>query len=610
MAFPREVVEEVRARTDIAMLIGQTVALKRAGRGLVGLCPFHNEKSPSFNVVPHKQIYHCFGCGESGDAIAFVMKTRGLTFVEAVKDLAQSAGVTLPERDLTPEERARLTARQDLYTVCETAAALFHRTLLTLPEGQPGRDYLTQRGVTLETAQKYRLGFAPDGWDRLDRHLRTSRVSPQLGVQAGLLKKRESSRPGDGGVYDVFRNRLIFPILDDRDRPIAFGGRLLPDVAGAPPSKDPGPKYLNSPESPVYKKNEVLYGLSWARGHAQRKDRIILVEGYFDAVSLWQAGFGEAVATCGTALTERHVERVASHTRKVYALFDSDAAGLRAAQKSLPLLQAAQISAFRLNLGTNKDPDEFIQKNGAAAFEALFATRDDLVEMVVRRIVEEEGRDGTAKDRVVQRVIGFLRDLPNNAIRETAILYVAGLLSLRADDLRAQVFTQSDDLQNVPRTPSPERWVPPKDLVHLLWGLIRRPEEVAPIIARADPDWVTDRTDVLGAIVRIGNGVAFAEIVGDLDGTSPGLARTLRAIAAMDGILKEEDIVFVATDVILRMERAALEVKIRALNAAFEGCVKSGDKSSYRMLMIELSALKARRQEINAALSRLPAPPK
>ena len=595
MAFPREVVEEVRARTDIALVIGQSVALKRAGRGLVGLCPFHNEKSPSFNVVPHKQIFHCFGCGESGDVIAFVMKARGLTFIEAIKDLAQAAGVVVPERDLSPEERARLTARQDLFTVCEAAASLFHTTLLTQPEGEPGRAYLANRGITLETAVKYRLGFAPDGWDRLARHLQSKRIAAPLAAQAGVLKRRD----GKDGVYDVFRNRLIFPILDDRDRPIAFGGRILPEAPKD--GRDPGPKYLNSPESPIYKKNEVLYGLSWARSQAQRKDRLILVEGYFDAVSLWQAGFGEAVATCGTALTEKHVERISSHTRKMYALFDSDSAGVRAAQKSLPLLQSAQISAFRLNLGACKDPDEFIQKNGAAAFEVLLGAGEDLVLMVARRVVEEEGRDGAAKDRILQRLTGFLRDLPSEGIRETATLYVAGLLNLRADELRDRVFQR---VEAPPRVPKPLLWRPTRELVHLLWVLIHHPAEVAPVIGNVEPEWVTDREDVLRVMVQIGNGEPFTSVIADLEGRDPDLARTLRAIAAREGLVKDQDAVSVAHDVILRLEARHVDAKIVALNATIEGCVKSADKSSYRGMLHELSALNARKQQIHAVITR------
>lgn len=604
MAFPREVVDEVRARTDIAALIGQTVALKRAGRGLVGLCPFHNEKSPSFNVVPHKQIYHCFGCGESGDAIAFVMKTRGMPFVDAVKDLAQAAGVALPERQLTPEERARLTARQDLYSVCEAAASLFHKTLLALPEGAPGREYLASRGISLQTAERYRLGFAPAGWDRLARHLQAQRVAAPLGVQAGLLKRRE----GREGVYDVFRNRLIFPILDDRERPIAFGGRLLP--ATDPTAKDDGPKYMNSPESPIYKKNEVLYGLCWARQAAQRKNRLILVEGYFDAVSMWQAGFGEAVATCGTALTERHVERIASHTRRMYALFDSDNAGLNAAQKSLPLLLHAQISAFRLDLGKSKDPDEYIQKNGAAAFEALLGTGEDLIHMVARRIVEAEGRDATGVDRAMQKLSGFLRDLPSDVTRETATLYVAGLLNLRADDVRARTLAAVSAVPARPRVAAPTRWIPTRELTHLLWVLFRRPADVAPILAEADPEWLTDRQSVLRAMVRIGSGDAFPSVVAELDEQDPDVARTFRAIAAREDLIKEEDAVFVARDCVLKLEGRELEAKIVALNAAIEACGNSSDKSSYRGLLQQLSALNLRRLTINATISRsaLPRP--
>ncbi|MFN7132743.1 MAG: DNA primase, partial [Myxococcales bacterium] len=416
MAIPRHIVDDVRARTDIAEVVGRTVTLRRAGRNYSGLCPFHNEKTPSFNVVPDKGIFHCFGCGEGGDVFAFLMKTRGMSFFEAVKELGDAAGVTVEEREMSQEERQRLQRRADLHDVTELAAQFFNETLLARPEGQPGREYLAARGISLETQQKYRLGYAPDSWDRLAQHLQKHRIPAQLAVAARVLGKSDRS----DRVYDLFRNRVVFPILDDRGRVVAFGGRLLPGGGD-------GPKYLNSPESDIYNKSRTLYGLSWARLAVQRKDRLILVEGYFDAVSLWQAGFEEAVATCGTALTPAHLEAVRRLTLKVVALFDGDEAGLKAATKSMELFLDAGVEAKRLELGGVKDPDEFIQKNGAAAFENALAHSVPLLELVLQRTILREGSTASGRARSLESVVPIFRRLPR-AVRSQAEGLAAQLL--------------------------------------------------------------------------------------------------------------------------------------------------------------------------------------
>lgn len=599
MSIPRHVVEEVLARTDIAEVVGRTVTLRRNGRSMVGLCPFHQEKSPSFNVIPHKGIYHCFGCGEGGDAIAFLRKTRGLSFVEAVKELAAGVGIHIEERELTPEERQRLGRRADLHAACEAACAWFHTTLMTGPEGEAGRAYLRQRGISEATALKYRLGVAPEGWTRLADHLHRQGVPVDLGLKAGLLKRSDRA----DRVYDVFRDRLIFPILDDRDRPVAFGGRILPHAA-EPPGQPKPPKYLNSPESEIYDKSSTLYGLSWARGAVQRKDRLLVVEGYFDAVSLWQAGFEEAVATCGTALTAKHLEKIARLTRKVVALFDADEAGLRAATRSMELFVAADISASRLELGDAKDPDEFIQRHGAAAFEERLARSEGLIDLVVRRTIAREGSDPGAQARALDALVPVLRRLPERVLGPV-VLDLAGRLNLREAEVRARVAGLAAAAPAV----APQRWVPEKDLAHLVWLTIHFPREVAPALAAADPDHVSDRPEVLALLARLAGGEALPAV---LDSLPSEVARTARAIAAKDAGYETDTAAAAAASILARLELRHVEARIRAINADLPACQTRGDKSSYATLLSALVELNARAVHLKAVstrrASRPPAP--
>lgn len=594
VSIPRPVVEEVLARTDLAELVGRTVTLRRNGRSWVGLCPFHQEKSPSFNVIPHKGIFHCFGCGEGGDAVAWLRKTRGLSFPEAVRELAQAVGVTIEERELAPEERARLRARADLFGACEVADRLFHTTLLTAREGQPGRAYLEQRGVSLDTARRYRLGFAPEGWSRLADTLHRERLPVDLGIQAGILKRADDRNR----VYDVFRNRLIFPILDDRDRPIAFGGRILPGGDVVPDGRQKPPKYLNSAESPVYEKSKVLYGLSWARNTIQRKNRVIVVEGYFDAVALWQAGFEETVATCGTALTAAHLEVIGKLTRNVVALFDSDEAGLRAATRAMDLFLAADISASRLDLGDAKDPDEYVQKYGAPAFEALLGRAEPLLQLLARRTFEREGKDSLAKDRVIRTLLPHLVRLPEGQVQNLA-LEIAHTLDVR-DTIVLEAVSRARGARPADpvATPPPARWVPSKEVSHLLWLTIHFPQLVAPVLAQADPERITDRPEVLTALARLASGEPLSAVA---EAGPEDLARALRAIAARQAEYKEESAASSARRILVALELPQLEQEIRALTLELAACTDRTLKSSYGM---RIRALQARKLSLAAARTR------
>ncbi len=377
MRFSPRFVEELRDRVSITDVVGRKVKLVRRGRNHLGLCPFHSEKTPSFNVNADKGFYHCFGCGVHGDAITFVMETEGLSFPEAVEQLASSVGMQLPARD--ERDDAREKSRRSLYDVMELAS-LFFESELKGSRGAKARGYLDGRQLVGPSVEPFRLGFAPDSRSALKEHLISKSVLVEDMVEAGLL-----IAPDDGGApYDRFRGRVIFPIADGRGRVIAFGGRTL--------DPDGKPKYLNSPETPLFKKSTVLFNLGAARKAASQGAMLIAVEGYVDVIALVAAGFHGAVAPLGTALTEEHLEMMWRIAPEPVLCFDGDAAGIKAAQRgidlALPLLEPGQSLRFALLPG-GQDPDDLIRAQGSAAMQAVLDEAVGLADMLWRREIAE-----------------------------------------------------------------------------------------------------------------------------------------------------------------------------------------------------------------------------
>ncbi len=375
MAFSPHFLDELRARVGLVSVIGKRVALKRAGREHIGLCPFHNEKTPSFTVNEEKGFYHCFGCGAHGSVFDFVMETENLSFPEAVERLAAEAGMEVPQD--SPEERARSERAKGLYDVLEAAARYFEKQL-RLPEGKRALQYLLERGLTEETIKTYRLGFAPDGRGALKAALTKDGTPGEKLLEAGLVVQPDEQ---DRAPYDRFRGRVMFPILDGRGRVTAFGGRIL--------DADPGsnaPKYLNSPETPVFQKGRLLYGLYQAREHA-RDYPVVIVEGYTDVLALQQAGFRTAVAPLGTALTEDQIRLVWRFSREPILCFDGDNAGeraaSRAAERALPILNAGRTLRFAF-LPAGEDPDSLIRTRGRDAMGDLLNGAVPLSEVIWR----------------------------------------------------------------------------------------------------------------------------------------------------------------------------------------------------------------------------------
>jgi DNA primase len=368
MAFPESFVEEVRRVADIVRVISEHVALKKMGTSWKGLCPFHQEKSPSFNVRQEPAVFHCFGCGEGGDVFKFLMLRERMSFPEAIETLARRFGVPVPEGRVEPGPDRK--EREELLALMEAAAQHFTRTFWAAP-GTKAREYLLGRGFRKETLEKIRTGAARDAWDDLLGALR-GKFAPALLLKAGLVVERQ----GKEGHYDRFRNRAVFPILNEAGKVVAFGARSLDGSE---------PKYLNSPETPFYSKSRILYGLSWARDSVVREKRAVLMEGYLDVARALEQGVSEAVATCGTALTGQHARLLKRFAETVVLNFDQDEAGQKAARRSLEVLLEEGLRVRIVELPEGHDPDTFLKAEGAEAYRKRLADAPEAVEWLMRR---------------------------------------------------------------------------------------------------------------------------------------------------------------------------------------------------------------------------------
>ena len=351
MAIPRSFIENLRMSCDMENIVSSYVKLKRQGRNLAGLCPFHSEKTPSMVVYPDTQSFFCFGCGAGGNVISFIMRIENLDYVEAVKFLAQRVGMTVPEGET--EDRA--SRMKPIILEINRLTARFYHDILKSPDGEPGRAYFAGRQLTPKTMVKYGLGYAPNTWDALRNYLKEKGFSYEQMAEAGVVNKGRS-----GSYYDAFRNRVMFPIIDLRKNVIGFGGRVLDD------SK---PKYLNTNDTLVFKKSRNLFSLNFAKNHTD--GRLILAEGYMDVIAVNQAGFENVVATLGTALTPEQARLIAGYAKEVIIAYDSDGAGRKATDRAVGLLEEAGVSAKILQMRGAKDPDEYIKKFGAQRFKLL-----------------------------------------------------------------------------------------------------------------------------------------------------------------------------------------------------------------------------------------------
>ena len=420
MAFPENFITELTDRNDIVEVVSSYVRLsKRSGANLFGLCPFHSEKTPSFSVSPDKQIYHCFGCGKGGGVINFIMEIENLSFPEAVEFLAKRAGMQMPQ-----EENDRESKKRSRMLSLNRDAARFFYEQLSSPPGEAARAYMAKRRIGGATAKNFGIGFAPDSWDSLEETMREKGYSAFEMFDAGLVRKGKN-----GGFYDTFRNRLMFPVIDVRGNVIGFSGRILGDGE---------PKYMNSPETLVFNKSRNLFALNLAK--KSKSGYIILSEGNIDVVSLHQAGFDSAVASLGTSLTAEQARLISRYTNQVIIAYDNDGAGIKAAQRAIGILEKLDLKVKVLRLSGAKDPDEFIKLKGADAFRNLLEASENQIDYRLRSVTDKYDLS------VDEQKVEFLKDasdlvarLPGSVERQVYAMRVAAMVGISAEVVTKEV---------------------------------------------------------------------------------------------------------------------------------------------------------------------------
>lgn len=416
--------EEIKSAADIVQLIGEFVQLRKAGQNYVGLCPFHSEKDPSFSVSPARQMFHCFGCKKGGDVFAFWMEYHKTTFPEAMTDLARRYQVPLPKRPLTPSQKGKQELTRDIFEVNGLAAEFYHAILTESEKGVAGRSYFGQRGIDGEIISVFRLGYAPNAWDGLSRFLKGRRVDLKKAEIAGLVIPKKH-----GGCYDRFRNRAIFPILDMRDQVVGFGGRVLDDSL---------PKYLNTPETPVFHKGELLYGLNTSHGAIREQSLAVIVEGYTDVLALAKHDFHRAVATLGTSLTKDHIRMLKGYAREAVVVFDADAAGQAAVLKSLAVFLKEGLAAKVLVLPQGEDPDSFVNKNGLPPFLERLKLATPIFDFYIDLKLTNAGNQIEGHLDILKEIVPLLDELDSAAQRSFYMRRLSGKLDVTESSLMTE----------------------------------------------------------------------------------------------------------------------------------------------------------------------------
>ena len=565
--IPQSFIQDLLNRVDIVDIVGRYVQLKKGGANFMGLCPFHNEKSPSFSVSPTKQFYHCFGCGAHGTAIGFLIEYSGLGFVEAVKDLAQGVGMSVPDEDrLPPAQRAEVQAKSLALSDVMTKANDFYRHQLR--GAQNAIAYLKKRGLTGEIAAKFGLGYAPDGWDAL-RAVFPDYAAPAL-VEAGLVIDKSEDEGGGRKRYDRFRDRIMFPIRNTKGQVIGFGGRVL----------DGGePKYLNSPETPLFQKGNELYGLFEARQAIREAGYALVTEGYMDVVALAQLGFPHAVATLGTACTPTHVQKLLRQTDQVVFSFDGDNAGRRAARRALDacLPHATDNKTLKfLFLPVEHDPDSYIRELGAEAFERQVADAMPLSQFLLKSVSHEHDlstSEGRARAQFEAKPL--LQAMPPSALRLQIVRSLAQLTQTTPAEIEA-LFELAQPVARVKVAPPRAKRTPPMGLERqMIRLLVAHPSLAANLdqsalgaVAQLAPDNAALLMQLIEACLALGEQANFA-----------ALAEQLRAASSdFDALIAE-----VASDTESDPQTARLELagavrqtKMQVLKAEQQRLVETG----------------------------------
>ncbi len=572
-----EIVDRVRQVANIIDIASQYTTLRKRGRRHVGLCPFHSEKDPSFTVDDERQLFHCFGCGVGGDIFSLVMEKENLSFPEALRYLANKYNIPLPqEKRISPRQRKE---EETLYKINVDALAFFKKNLFNTNEGQKALDYLKKRNISEGIIQKLKIGYARNSWDALLSFFKSKGITPQLLEKSGLIIPRQKKE----GYYDRFRGRIIFPIFDDNGKALAFGGRTIIDAE---------PKYLNSPDTQVYSKGKVLYGLNFCKESIREKGEIILVEGYTDFVSLYGAGITNIAASLGTSLTSYQVRLAKRFDARIIASYDADPAGEKAAVRAVSLCLENEVQVKIMTLPKDTDPDSFLNEHGPAAFHKLVeSSTPGLKFMVDYHLKEGKAETPEEKSKIARIVMDELEKIPNHVTRSEYVKQVSEQLDINEDDLRLIARQKPDlekDQKTIPFFPAEKR----------LLQILLEDKLIAPyVFSEMKPE------DFLGLkggplfkamsdSFKEGKALSFHEVKEKAD---PKLISFLSEILmeTEDSPTLEE-----AMDCLYSLRKYSLEIRCRKLQSEIRKFEKEGDKKKSFSLLNQL-------QEIKRQMTRL-----
>ncbi len=580
--IPDDVVDEVRARADIVEIIGDHVALKRAGKDFKARCPFHEEKTPSFYVVPSKGFYKCFGCNESGDVFTFLMKRLGLSFVDAVKAVAARAGVEIREVSRQGGE----DPHRPLLEANSFAQEFFQKNLRDRKVGKEARSYLKDRGIGTDAAERFSLGYAPDEWRTLKEAAAVHGIEEAILLEVGLLIQREEVKEP----YDRFRNRIIFPIESASGTVLAFGGRILGK------SGKGAPKYLNSPETPVYHKGQVLYGLSWGKNAIRKEEGALVVEGYMDALSLSARGIENVVAPLGTSMTEEQARLLARYCSRVFLLFDSDPAGLKASFRAGDVLLAAGIHPSVVTLPPGEDPDTVVQREGPEGIRGYLNQAVDVLDRKLQILEERDYFSSIERTRgAVDRLLPTLRAAKDPALRDIYVAKVAEKTGVRRETLETELAKNERTYQGRPKPgPLSQAGGPPRPIAlgaerKLLLLLVQSRDYIDLAAERLGPEEFSD-PDLRAVFQAL---VEDPELAHPDPAMEPSAAAKLEELFASGERISEVSRVF--EDSIGQIKESQLAARAEALRAAMG---RERDPEKQQSLMKELDEISRLRREM------------
>ncbi len=585
--FPESFISQIKDAVNLVNVVSEVVALKKTGRNYQGLCPFHPEKSPSFMVNEDKQIFHCFGCGLGGNVFTFFMQYYHLNFPEAVSELAERLRIPLPKDSLVHRPETNPGLKEALRSVQKEAAEFYHHLLMKEKIGQKGRDYLGYRKMNQPIAQEFFLGYAPEGWDRLLSFFNNKKTPLSLLEQSGLIIKKEK-----GGHYDRFRNRLIFPILDERKQVVGFGGRALGQET---------PKYLNSPESPIFNKGHLLYGLPQAGPAIRSLNQVLVVEGYFDLLSLHLHGFKQTVATLGTALGSFQIRKLKGLAEDLVLLFDGDPPGIQAALRSVPLFQQEGVSARVKVLPADSDPDSYLFQVGSEKFSAEIRQAEPMMTFFINQQIQTSGPHIQDQVRKWDRLIPYLKALDSEVERS----YYIGMVSDKLRIPESVLWKSLKGSRIAEKKSGPMQKGLPEDRVpglewHVIEALLRIPQ-AAPLLLNRDRTELFESPEArsiyeaIREIYRQKGEVNPSLLLNRID--DQGLKNQVSVLTLREPVDEEDEKTFLF-DLIKRIHLKELKQQEKALYREIRSKEQSGITEELKTLLTMKKDLLQKRKEI------------